>query len=163
MDYIYVGKIISSFGIKGEVKVFPETDFNRFDKGKEIFLKIANNFIKFKIKTSRLKDRIYIISFEGYDNINQILEYINKDIYIHESQREKLNDNENYYDEIIGLKVYNTKNELKGEVISILEVPQGHILEVMTTNGKKMVPYNNFFINEISDNKIIINEIEGLF
>ena len=39
MDYIKVGKIINTHGIKGEVKIYPLTDnINRFDDLKTVYL-----------------------------------------------------------------------------------------------------------------------------
>lgn len=157
-DYIEIGKVIKAFGIKGEVNIYSDTDFDRFSKGKKIY--IDNK--EYLIEKSRVNKNIYTVKFKGYDNINQILNLVNKLVYIHKSQQEKLKDKEYYFDDLIGLKIFNQNNELKGEVINILEVPQGHILEVNTKNGKKMVPFNKFFILEVKD-IIIVNEIEGLF
>ena len=42
-DYIYLGVIVNTFGIKGELKIFTESDFieERFKKGRKVYFKIG--------------------------------------------------------------------------------------------------------------------------
>ena len=56
MDKVYVGKIIGTFGIKGELKVYSESDFieERFKKGNEIILKTKRQELRVKVSSFRI-------------------------------------------------------------------------------------------------------------
>jgi len=44
-----------------------------------------------------------------------------------------------------------------------MDVPQGHIIRILTKEEKKaLVPFNEYFIISVDEDKIVINEIEGL-
>ncbi len=163
MEYIKIGVIVNTFGIKGELKIYPNTDFDRFSSGNSIYVKLNNEYVKEKIEKSRFNKNLYYCLFTGYSNINEVLKYKGCDCYILKEDQEPLNENEYYYGDLLGLKVYNQNGVYKGVVDQIREVPQGEILEVMTEKGMKMVPFHDAFIKEITKDKIIVEEIEGLF
>ena len=112
-------------------------------------------------KTSNFKDCL-LVSFEGLLDINLVQKYHSNDIYVSEDNREQLNDDEFYYSDLIGLELINQHNESRGKVIEIRELPQACYLVVYYNNKSYMIPFIEEFILEIDD-KIHINEIEGLF
>ena len=64
MNKTYIGKIIGTFGIKGELKVYSESDFiqERFKKGNEIILKSNKTEITVKVSSCRIhKNNVLII------------------------------------------------------------------------------------------------------
>ncbi len=155
-----IGIITNTFGLKGEVTVKKTTDFDRFVKGKTIFLFDKEIKVELKIESVRDYKKGLVVKFYNYDLINQIEKY--KGLTLYTDELPDLNEDEYHEDDIIGLKVYNEKNELLGEVISIMEVPQGHILKIQTKEKIALVPFNDYFILEVNEEFIVINEIEGL-
>ena len=96
-------------------------------------------------------------------DINQVLQYVGKDIYAPSNDNPKLEEDEYYLDDLIGLKVYNQYNEYLGIVNDFLDLPQGEVMEILTDKNKKiLIPFVDDFIIEITDEAIIIEEIEGL-
>lgn len=114
-DYIMIGKIINYFGIKGEVKII--SDFEYPDKvfKKEMSYYIGKDKAKEVVKSHRLHKSYHLISFEGLDNINDIIKYKNDYVYVKREELE-LKEDEYLLDELIGYKVYD-KEILIGEVI----------------------------------------------
>ena len=75
MKYNICGKILKTFGLKGEVKVLNSSDFNRFVKNKELYY-LENGVYK-ELKIKEVKDgSSLIVSFYGYDDINKVLPLI---------------------------------------------------------------------------------------
>ena len=52
-----IGKIANTHGIRGEVKIKTDTDFDRFVKGKTIYTTTESGELKFKIKNRQSSQR----------------------------------------------------------------------------------------------------------
>ncbi len=160
MKYNICGKILKTFGLKGEVKVLNSSDFNRFVKNKELYY-LENGVYK-ELKIKEVKDgSSLIVSFYGYDDINKVLPLIGYDLYA-KREKEDLKDNEYYYSDLIGKDVYNEDGVLRAKVKDVRELPQGKYLLCVKDGKNKLIPFNEHFIKDVLDDRIIIMEIEGL-
>ena len=159
MNKTYIGKIVGTFGIKGELKVYSESDFieERFKKGNEIILKSNKTEITVKVSSCRIHKNNVLITINDLYNINDVEKFISYDIYT--LQELELDEDEYYIDDLVGLEVYNDKNILIGKVIDVISIPSNDILEVETNDKKVLIPFINDYIVEIND-KIIIKEME---
>ena len=160
-----VGVITSTHGIKGEVKVKSDTSFDRFSVGNKLFIKKNGLTKEIIINSHRVHKGYDLITFNDLRNINDVLEYVGCEIYVDVSEFDELEDGEFYFDDLIGLNVYDDEGSLLGEVIDINEVPQGIILELKKLdNSKAYIPFVDEFIKEINleEEKIVITPIEGL-
>lgn len=164
MNYYRIGKILNTHGLKGDLKIQVLTDFDRFSKGKTVYLLYKGEYIELKvIKESDYTPHI-LVRFEGLEDINLVEKYKGSELFVSEAQQEKLEEGEYYYHELIGLEVINQNGDVRGKCISIREVPQGCLLVVQKPDGKNaLVPFRNEFIQNVSKYRIIVKEIEGLF
>ena len=164
-EYLVIGKIIKVVGLKGELKVYPSTDFSslRFKKGTTIYL--GEEKKEFEIKNSRNITSFPLIILKDYEDINLVQKFHSEDIYVSSEDRKsnELAKGEYYHSDLIGMKVLNTLGEDRGVVTGIRELPQADCLEI-NYNGKKcFVLFMDQFIDNVIDDKIIVKEIEGLF
>ena len=143
-----IGKIINTHGIKGELKVNPYTfDKNRFSKLKSIF--VGEDLKEFFIKKVRVNDFVYL-SFEGYENINDVLSLKGSNIYIKDEDRLELEE------------VYDTDGNYIGVLKEILEYPANDIFVIEGKDKETyQVPGVKEFIKKI-DSTITIRLIEGM-
>jgi len=156
-----IGKITNTHGIRGEVKIYNLSDFNRFFVGNSIYVMIKGQKKTFEIERVRPQGTLFIVKFKGYDNINDILPY--KGEYVYTDQKPELEEDDYHYDDLLHKNVYNEQHVLLGKVISLIPVPQGHLLEVEKLDGKKsLIPFVDEFVKDILEDKIIIRPIEGL-
>lgn len=167
MNLVLLGKIVGTHGIKGEVKISSNSDFKsqRFKVGNTLYIKKNNDFIPIIICSYRVHKGLDLITFNDYKNINDVLEYVNLDVYVDYNDVNDLDEDEYYFTDLLDCKVYDQDNKYLGIVIDLLEVPQGVIIEIKNENNQKsLVPFNDEFIKEVDlDNKtIIIEPIEGL-
>lgn len=161
MDKILIGQITGTFGIKGELKVFSESDFidYRFRKGAKIIINKEEHTIT---STRYHKGNVLITIDELYD-INQVLDKVGMKIYTLDKELPPLNEDEYYIDGLVGLTIYNTLDECLGKVCDVIEIPSGYLLEIIDCKNKKfLVPFVDAFVKKIDNEKIIIEEIEGL-
>ena len=74
-QFLRVGVISSTHGIKGEVKVFPTTDdVNRYKDLKEVFLDTGKGRILMELEQVKFHKNMVIVKFKGYDNINDVID-----------------------------------------------------------------------------------------
>lgn len=159
-----VGKIIGTHGIKGEIKIKSDTSFDRFVEGNVLFVeKEKNEYKKIIVNSHRVHKGYDLITFNGFDNINQVLEYVGKNIYVDMHDRKKDNVNV-YYEDLIGCEVIDEENNIIGVVNDIIELPKGILLETINVKTKALIPYVNDFILkvDIENKKIFVHLIEGL-
>lgn len=163
MKFYKCGSIMTTHGIKGALKVRSFSDFNRFYCGSRLYILHNGNYEEVKVSKVSIQGDHYLVTFEGYDDINQVLKFHSNDIYVSELDRaNELSDGEYYYSDLIGLNVINQNGEARGVVVEIRELPQADYL-VVNNNGKNvLIPFINEFILDVND-KIIVKEIEGLF
>ena len=160
MEFLEVGKIVNTHALKGEVKIKSYSKSDRFIKDNILYL--GPDHIEVKVKSHRFNEGFHYCVFYDYEDINLILPFKNKFLYIKESDLEELNEDEYYIKDLINLEVFNENNKLIGKVIEVREYPANYMLEIKKSDGKiALVPFRKEFVISISD-KIIIHEIEGL-
>ncbi len=166
MEYILIGKIINTRGIKGELKIKSMTDFpeTRFAQGNTIYIKHQGSYLKMMISDYKVIKNVDIITLKNHEDINKVLQFKNCEVYADKEEEIELEDNEYYAEELIGMKVYQKQTE-KGEVVDVRSLPQGDYLVVKKLDGKEsLVPFRDEFIADIDFEKKIISIIamEGL-
>ena len=166
MKKLKVGKILTTHGLKGELKIKSETDYGdiRFGKGSVLYLTFNNQEMEMVVATSRIHKNNYLVSFEGYQDINAVEIFKGLDVFAPKDV-ELLDEGEIYYDDLIGCKIVDATNTVLGEVVDVMETMAHDILVLKTQNNKKaMIPYVDAFIEEVDvdDKVIVINNMDGL-
>ena len=163
MEKLKIGKIVGTHALKGELKIRSFSDFNdqRFVVGHKLYLKdLAEPFI---IKTVRVHKGNYLISFEGMQDINLVEKYIGFNVYGLKADIE-LEDDEYFYDDLIGCKIINNNQEI-GEVVSVYFNGAHDVLTVQTEKKKIAIPYVDAFIEDedIENKQIFVHLIKGMY
>ncbi len=162
-EYIYIGKIVNTHGIKGELRILSDFKFKEkvFLENRRIY--IGEEKIEEIINSYRHHKIFDMITIKGYDNINQVLKYINKEVFIKKNDL-SLGDNEFLDEELINLNViFNNQNV--GHVVAIRQInPKNKIIEAIINDKRTMIPYHEDFIAKIDlkNKQIELNLIEGM-
>lgn len=163
MEYIFIGKIVSTHGIKGEIKIISDFDFKdkAFKVGNTIY--IGNSKKDFVITSYRRHKNYEMITLEGYNNINLVLPYMKESVYIKEEDL-SLDNNEYLDSSLVGLNIY-SDNELLGEITEIFcPSPNRKVIRFTKNNKKYLVPYVQSFVKtiDLSNKKVILYSKEGV-
>lgn len=166
-NYFKVGTIVNTHGIRGEVKILAITDFadERFKKGAELQVETKDGFVPFKVKSSRLHKNMWLVLFEGVNNINDIEKYKTHDVYVYGDARETLGGDEYYYDEIIDSRVFDLDGNDIGVVSEIMTTGANDVWVVQRPGQKDaLIPMIDDVVKNVDvDNKrITIDALEGL-
>ncbi len=139
-NYLRVGVITSTHGIKGEVKVFPTTDDNnRFKKLKHVILDSNKEMINLEIEGVKFFKNQVILKFRGIDNINDIEKYKGMDLLVTRDNAVKLNKDEYFIYDIIGSKVITEDGSELGELTEVLATGANDVYVVSTKEGKEIL------------------------
>ncbi|MBU8877808.1 ribosome maturation factor RimM [Bacillus sp. FJAT-29790] len=164
-----VGKIVNTHGIKGEARVISKTDFadERYKPGNKLslFMPESNIATELTIKTHRKHKSFDLVSFIGYENINDIEKMKGGILKVAESQLGQLEEDEFYYHEIIGCTVTTVDGKEVGKVREILSPGANDVWVIKGTAGKEiLIPYIEDVVKKVNvhEKMIIIEPMEGL-
>lgn len=162
MEYIYIGKIVNTHGIKGEVRILSKFRYKSKVLNKYFKIYIGKDKQEEIINSYRPHKQFDMITIEGITNINDVLKYKGKPIYI--NKEDLILGKDEYLDEdLIGLNVI-MNNKIMGKVEKIeRDIHQDKI--VVNKDGTMyLVPYVYDIIENINleDGTITLNYIKGL-
>lgn len=160
MDYVYVGCIVNTHGIKGELKIISDFKYKDIVFKKGNILYIGKRKQQVIINSYRVHKNFDMVTFENINNINDAIIFKGDDVFM---SRDNIAIDGFVNEDIIGLDVY-AEDKLIGTVEAILNNSAQEILVVKDENHKHMIPYVDEFINDINleNKRIDINVIEGL-
>lgn len=153
MNYVYIGKIVGTHGIKGEVRVI--SNFEKKEKAFKIDMPIyiGNNKNK-EIITSYRKHKNYdMITLKGINDINEVLKYKGLKVYVLRSDLDL--ENEYILDDLLGMKII-CDGEQFGIVEDIFDNNGNTLLQILFEKSY-YIPYNSKYIRDISLGEKLIN------
>ena len=151
---IYIGKIVNTHGIKGEVKIKSNIKHKDLVFKKNNIVRIDNDNLT--INTYRVHKDFGMLTFKEIENINDVLKYKGKELYIEKNQ---IDESILFDEDYIGLEVYSDR--YIGVVENIISNNKQDILVVKNEDKEYLIPLIDEFIKSV-DEKIIIEEIDGL-
>ena len=162
MTLIKIGKIVNTHGIKGELRLL-----SKFPYKNKVFINNMKIYIDKKdievINTYRKHKNFDMITLKGYSNINEVLKYKGKYVYV--DNNDIVLDNNKYLDEdLIGLNFIYEDND-KGIITDIERYDKTVLFNIKGNDKEYLIPYNDNLIDkiDINDKKIYIKDIKGLF
>ena len=163
MEFIKIGKIINTFGIKGELKLDVYTDFidERFKKDTTVY--VGEDKIAFVMKNFKIHKDYLLIQFKDNEDINLVEKYKNMYVYKSKDDIKPLKEGEYYFSDLINLDVY-VNEGLIGKVIKVESGIRSNYLRINTNDQEKLVPFLPAFIEKVDlqNKKIVVKKIEGL-
>ena len=165
-QFLQVGAITSTHGIRGEVKVFPTTDdVKRFKKLKKVILDTGKEQLPLEIEGVKFFKQFVILKFRGIDNINDIEKYKGKRLLVDREHAVKLKKDEYFIADMIGMDVFTEDGELFGALKDVMETGANDVYIIEMSDGKEvLVPAIKQCILDvdIENRKMVIHLLEGL-
>jgi 16S rRNA processing protein RimM len=142
MDFITIGKIIATRGIKGKITIEVTTDFpQRFTPSSQVYV----NRQPMLIEDTEWHQKKAVIKLDAINSVTEARKVIGQLLEIDHDQLFPLPEGQYYHFEIIGLEVRTTEGELLGNITDILTTPSN----------------DNYILNR-ADNQILIPAIEDV-
>ena len=161
-----VGIISSTHGVRGEVKVFPTTDdAKRFKNLKEVLMDTGKEFCPLQIETVRFFKQFVILKFKEYDRLDDVEKFRGKALFVTREHAVKLNKDEYFIADLIGMNVTADDGILKGRLKDVLQTGANDVYVISLEDGRELLlPAIKECVLDISfeKNVIKIHILEGL-
>ena len=170
-NYFEVGKILTTHGLKGEVKVNPITDFieERFTPGTNLYIgkNVKDTDMQpVTVEKARMHKQFVLVTFVGIDNIDEAKTICGEMIFVKESDRQELEEGSYYYKDILGLPVYDAESGKKLGILTDIETPGANdIWEIKPDQGKSFwIPNIASVVKKVDldNHRIEVTLLEGL-
>ena len=120
-DLLKVGVITTTHGVRGEVKVFPTTDPERFLDLEYVILDAGREMKKLEIRNVKFFKNLVILKFDGIDNINDIEKYKRCSLYVTREHAVPLEEDEYFIADMIGMEVCTEDGNIFGTLKDVIE------------------------------------------
>ena len=163
-EFLEAGKIVTTHGIRGEVKIMPYTDIPdilcEFDR-----LFIGKNKDEIFIERSRVFKNTVIAKIEGIDTPEQAEKLRNKMLYMHRDDLE-LDDDTYFIQDLIGMEVKDADSgELYGKIADVMQTGANDVYIIKDGEKEYLVPAiaDVVISTDIDNNIMTIRPLDGLF
>ena len=164
-QFLQVGVISYTHGIRGEVKVFPTTDdAARFKKLKKVLLDTGKERLELEVQSVKFFKQFVILKFKGIDNINDIEKYKGKSLLVPREDAVPLGDDEYYIADLIGMEVF-AGNARFGVIKDVMETGANEVYIIDSDkHGEVLVPAIRQCILDVDveNKKMQIRLMDGL-
>ena len=164
-QFLQVGVISSTHGIRGEVKVFPTTgDAARFKKLKKVLLDTDREQVELEIQSVKFFKQFVILKFKGIDNINDIEKYKGKSLLVPREDGVPLGRDEYYIADMIGMEVF-AGDERFGVIKDVMETGANEVYIIDSDmHGEVLIPAIRQCVIDVDveDKKMQIRLMDGL-
>ncbi|WP_373844839.1 ribosome maturation factor RimM [Clostridium sp.] len=157
-QFLAVGKIINTHGIKGEVKVMPSTDnVERFKELNEAY--IDGNIVE--IEGCKFQPGKVILKIKGVDSIEDAQRLKNKYIKVSRENAVTLDEDCYYEADIIGCTVYDENKKQLGNIDEIIHTGSNDVYWIKGPNELLIPAIKSVIVDiDVNNKKIIIKPLE---
>lgn len=159
-----IGQIVNTHGLKGDMKIYPLTDYpERFEEIEYVF--VEGDEKKHYIEKVRYQKKMVLLKIKGIETIEAVEDLREKYLLIDEKNRRQLDEDENLISDLIGLSVFLEDYTPIGKVREVLQYAANDVYVIENEEGKQfLIPALKQFIPvvDVKNNKIIITPIEGM-
>lgn len=160
MNDVYIGKIVNTHGIKGELRILSDFPF------KEKVFKVGNKLIiddkEYTIRSYRVHKNFDMVTLDEYKDINEVLFLLKRKVYF-SKEALNLNDNEVLDEDLITFEVLTNKGKT-GIIEEIFLASRDNKILRVKFDKEVLIPYNSPMIVKIDKNKkeLYVELLDGM-
>lgn len=166
LEYLIVGQLINTHGVKGELKASVLTDDpQRFNDLKWVYVDKKGKLEKYNIKGVKFFKQFVILKFEGVDTMDDAEKLKGYYMKVDRANAVKLPKDSFFIADIIGLEVYDENNELLGKIQDVLQTGSNDVYVVKNDAGNEiLIPALKSVVKEVSidDGRVSVILPKGL-
>lgn len=165
-EYLRVGVISNTHGVRGEVKVYPTTDdIKRFDYLEEAVIDTGKEYIDVNVIGVKYFKNMVILKFEQFNNMDQVIPYKGMDLLVTRENAIPLEEGEHFIVDLVGCKVVTDDGEDFGELVDVLQTGANSVYVVKMNDGKEVLlpVIDECVLEKDVENKVIkVHIMKGL-
>lgn len=164
-DFVEIGFIINTHGVKGTVKVNPCTDYpERFKKMKSVLIRSPKgNVNEIEIEDVKYFKQFVIIKFKGVEDMEGAEKLKGSTLTVRRADAVKLPEDTYYIFDLIGCDVFEGR-ELLGKVKEVIETGSNDVYVVENSGKELLIPALGWVVLsvDITAKRIEVKLPEGL-
>ena len=164
---LVIGKIVNTHGIQGKLRVNSYAESPAvFTSQKFFYVKDEKGVLKkYEVTNAELHKNVILVEFKGVSSFDEAEELVGASILIEKSKLLPLAEDEYYWFEIIGLKVFTDEGTFLGKVERILQTGSNDVYVIRNKDKEYLIPAIAEVVTKIDVIKktMIIHPLEGLF
>ena len=156
MEKLFVGKVVTTHGIKGEIKILSNFQFKEkvFSVGNKLI--IDNN--EYEIKSYRVHKGFDMVTLDDYHDINEVLFLLKKEVYVDKDSLD-FSDDEVLDEELMEFSVITTDGR-SGKILEIFYASPTNKVMRIDIGFEYLVPFNSPFMKKLDKKeKTVLVEI----
>ena len=162
MKKINIGKVVTTHGVRGDVKVYPHTNVeDMFNKLKKIYIGEE----EYKISSVKYAKGCPVLNIDGLNTVEEGQKLVGRQVYADEKNLPKLEEDNYYLKDIIGCTALDEQENIIGKITDVIFTGANDVYEITVGDGRKiLVPaVKEFILNvDIVEKKIKVKLIEGM-
>ena len=158
-DFIVIGRITSTHGVKGWVSIESYSSNKKDIFNYKLFLNNNKKFTTIDVSDYKLMPKKIILKIKNIDSIDTAETLLGYQIYTKSNQLNELDEDEYYWNKLIGCNVYTDEdNLLLGKVTSIIRNISSDILVIKHKENKEeiLIPFIKTYLQEVNLKEKII-------
>ena len=165
VEFFRIGKFVTTRGLKGELKLYSYTDnIDRFEELDYFFVGDDRTKTYELERTSKISNDMVIIKIKGYDTIESVQKFLQKDVYVDRDNTYELEEDELLIVDMIGMRVETVGGEYLGQLEDVLQYSANDVYIVKSDDKEYLIPATYEVVPEIDMEKKLmkIRPIPGL-
>jgi 16S rRNA processing protein RimM len=163
---LWVGRVVKTQGIKGEVRVsFSGAGMTTFCKGKMVYLENEKGERKrLTVESSRPLRQMTILSFREVKRVEEAEALIGCSVYVDKESLESLPTGEFYWYQLIGLRVTTESGTFLGTLEEIIPTGSNDVFVVRRDTQEVLIPAIDEVVVQVDlqEKVMMIRPLEGL-
>lgn len=160
-EYLLIGQVLRPQGIKGQVKVRPDTDDpGRFEELEFVYLKKGDSYEQLPVDEVSVREDGVYLRLNGAQTRDEAEKQRNWMLYVDRAHAVELGENETFICDLIGCKAVDTQGNELGKVTDVLQPGGNDVYVIKTPKGEMLLPALRHVIPTVNVEKgvIIIDE-----
>lgn len=157
-DFLSIGQIINTHGVKGELKIYPLTDDSRrFRKLQKVHI----DGVEKKVIWCKLQNDLVILKIEGIESMDEAIKYKNKYLQVPREEAIKLPEGSHFVADLIGCTIFDNENIEIGKIEDVITTRSNDVYWVKRPKEVLVPAIKDIVLSiDIENKKIIIKPLE---
>lgn len=156
-EYILIGQVLRPQGIKGLVKVRPDTDDPaRYRELEQVFIQKNGQYIPAKVSDVSVRDDGVYLRLDGAETRDDAEHQREVLLYVDRAHAVQLSEDETFICDLIGCRAVDTKGNEIGSVRDVLQPGGNDVYVIQTPRGQMLLPALKHVIPEVDVQKGIV-------
>jgi len=149
-DCFFFGKITKTHGLKGELTVKLDVANPADFKDLRYFLiEDRGNLIPYFIENQKINGDKMIVQLQDVKKVEQAVAFMGKAVFLPNELMPELDEDDFYFQEIVGFKMVDVLKGEIGEISDVLEYPTQAVIQVMKDGKEVLIPIHDDIIQKV--------------